>query len=154
MIGGSAALAQRLEESGRSALMSHHSRTFVVVHLVWATDGRAPILPAAFDVRLGAILGDSARSAGCVLLLAGCASDHVHTLVRLAPRVALANLVQRMKGASSHESNHHALLPERLAWQLGYWAESVSPSDIDPVKRYLRAQREHHEARKSLEPWE
>jgi putative transposase len=134
--------------------MPRHSPSFVVVHVVWATERRQRVLVPSFDARLTAILGDMARSVGCVLLRAGCASDHVHALVCLAPGVALARLVQRLKGGSAHESNHHALLCERLSWQVGYWAESVSPSDIDAVTRYLRSQREHHEVGKVKEPWE
>lgn len=100
------------------------------------------------------MLGVGAHSVGCALLAAGCAPDHVHVLVRVAPIVALAYLVQRLKGGSAYESNHGALLSPRLAWQAGYWAESVSPGDLEALTRYLRSQRQHHESGKAPEPWE
>jgi REP element-mobilizing transposase RayT len=110
------------------------------------------MLPQSLDARLTAILGRRARDLGCAVLAAGCAADHVHVVVRLASAVSLAKLVQRLKGASAYELN-----PEggtrRFAWQDGYWAESLGPHDLDPIARYVRGQREHHDASHPSERW-
>jgi len=58
--------------------------------------------------------------------------------------VTLAAIVQRLKGASSYECNHQQLLPQRLRWQRGYWAETVAPDAVVPLIQYLAMQREHH----------
>ena len=52
------------------------------------------------DDTLASILGARARDLGCLLLVAGCADDHVHTVVRLAGAVPLADLVRYLKGAA------------------------------------------------------
>ena len=134
--------------------MTRRSPAHLLVHLVWATKRRRPMLPPGFDATLFAIFGDNARGAGCVLRVAGCASDHVHVVVRLAPTTALAELVQKLKGASSRDINGHALLPDRLSWQDGYWAESLAPADFDPLARYIRSQRDHHDDSHPAEQWQ
>jgi len=39
-------------------------------------------------------------------------------------------------------------------WQVGYWAESVGPRELEPLVRYVRQQRAHHAENAALEPWE
>jgi REP element-mobilizing transposase RayT len=93
------------------------------------------------------------RATGCLLLQAGIASDHVHVLVRVGAAVSLADLVQRLKGGSAYDVNRGAPPERRLCWQVGYWAESVSPADVDPLCRYLRVQRARHDDSSPLERW-
>jgi REP element-mobilizing transposase RayT len=133
--------------------MPRRSPALVLVHIVWATLRRRPILSASFDAVLATILGRKASDIGCWVLAVGSASDHVHVLVRLAPSVPLADLVQRLKGASAHDVNQHRLLPEHLAWQAGYWAESFGPADAQPLIDYLRDQRVHHDDSHPAEQW-
>ena len=121
---------------------SSHSNMFV--HIVWATRRRETLLHPALDKRVCGILGRKALDMGCRLLVAGCASDHVHVLVRLRPTVCLSELVQRLKGASAYELNQAGLVPRGFAWQDGYWADSVSPANIDAASSYVRSQRDHH----------
>jgi hypothetical protein len=65
-------------------------------------------------------------------------------LLRFPSTVTLAAVVQRLKGASSYECNQRGLLPTRLRWQRGYWAQSVGPDAVVPLLHYLATQREHH----------
>ncbi|MBP7684326.1 MAG: IS200/IS605 family transposase [Deltaproteobacteria bacterium] len=116
------------------------------VHIVWATRRREPLLEPVLDSRVCGILGRKALEVGCHVLAAGCASDHVHVLVRLKPTVPLSQLVQRLKGASAYELNQAGLARGGFAWQDGYWADSVSPTNIDAACGYVRSQRDHHGA--------
>jgi putative transposase len=111
------------------------------------------MLPRSLDERLLAILGRNTRARGCVLVVAGCATDHVHAVVRLAASVSLADLVRQLKGASSYELNHTGASHRSFAWQTGYWAESLSPTDLDPVAAYVRNQRVHHDPSHPAERW-
>lgn len=85
-----------------------------------------------------------AIEAGSRLLELGVADDHLHSLLRFPSTVTLAAVVQRLKGASSYECNQRQLLPQRLRWQRGYWAETVGPDAVVPLIQYLATQREHH----------
>ena len=127
--------------------------SLVLVHAVWATSRRQPSLPRTLDERVLSIVGRQARELRCQLLAAGCASDHVHVVVRLGSSVSLGELLRRMKGASAYELNHEVQLPQRFAWQAGYWAESLSPIDHGLVVQYVQRQREHHDAAHPAERW-
>ena len=134
--------------------MHSHSHATVLVHLVWPTQRRAPILPVDFDAPLAALLAGKAQALGCPLLGVGIAPDHVHVALRLASTVALADVVQGMKGASAHDLKASRRLGVVLRWQGGYWAESFAPADADPRLRYLRAQRSHHDDSHPVELWQ
>ena len=92
---------------------------------------------------------------GCAVIVSGLADDHVHVLVHYPSAVSLSAVVQRLKGSSSHECNQRRQLTARLRWQVGYWAESISPQPIEGLIRYISNQRRHHNATaKSAERWE
>lgn len=133
--------------------MPRRSPALLLVHVVWATSGRRPILEPTFDSTLLGILIGRARELGCMVLCGGCAPDHVHVIVDLVPRVALAELVQRLKGGSAYDASRHPLCPQKIRWQDGYWAESLSPADLTPLARYVRSQRSHHDRSHPAERW-
>jgi len=89
-----------------------------------------------------------------MVLAGGCAPDHVHVVVRLASSVSLGSLVQYLKGGSAYELHRKAVISRHTFWQAGYWAESLGPHDLDPILRYVRRQREHHDASHPAERWQ
>lgn len=131
-----------------------HATTFLVAHLVWSTRNRAPSLEPRFDAWLAALLERKARALDCRLLAAGNAADHVHVLVSHPPRVSVAQIAHRLKGASSRAL--HLTLPETqgLVWQVGYWAESVTPVALEPLVAFVQGQRAHHSPHAAAESWE
>jgi len=70
--------------------------------------------------------------------------EHIHLLINLPADIALADVVKRIKGESSHWVNQNNFLKGKFAWQTGYGAFSVSASQLDIVKKYIENQREHH----------
>jgi putative transposase len=130
-----------------------HSDNVLLVHVVWATARRAPVLASSADAWLADVLRRKAHEVGCALLAQGNAADHVHVLVRYPSTVTVASLVHRLKGASSHAWNLRPRAP-RLSWQSGSWAASVGPADLAIVARYVEGQRLHHAERAPLEAWE
>lgn len=133
--------------------MSHRSITDVVVHVVWSTLERRPILDASHDAILAWVLAEKARAMGSRLLGCGFASDHAHVAVTLDPKVRLADLIQRLKGASAYELSRSDTWPTPLRWQAGYWAESISPSSVGRLLEYVSAQRTKHEDVGLAERW-
>ena len=108
----------------RVRLVQRHSRNLLFAHVVWATTGRLPLLEPSADTWLAVALRRKAYDAGCRLVACGNASDHVHVLLRYPTTVRLADLVHRLKGASSYAWNASRREP-RLDWQQGSWSESV-----------------------------
>ncbi len=134
--------------------MPRRCPALLLVHVVWATYRRRPILPVSFDPTLAAIFGRKAKGKRCVVLAVGIAHDHVHVLLRLAPSIALADIVQCLKGASAFDVNQRRLLSGRLSWQDGYWAESLALADVSSLVDYLRHQRLHHDDSHPAESWQ
>jgi REP element-mobilizing transposase RayT len=134
--------------------MHAHSHATILVHAVWATEGRRELLGREFDESLAGLMTDKCAALECRLIGAGIALDHVHVLVRLASTTSVAMVVQRLKGASAHEINAHWRIGSFLKWQSGYWAESLSPSDTNSLLFYLQRQREHHDDSHPAELWQ
>ena len=120
----------------------------LLYHVVWATRYR---LPSITDAR-EAIVRDSIAATSQEMDLAvygvGVMPDHVHVFAQISPTLAVARVVGRWKGASSHAVN--ALAPDvedTFAWQEGYGVLSVSQSGFDQVLDYVQRQRERHATR-------
>jgi REP element-mobilizing transposase RayT len=72
----------------------------------------------------------------------------------LASSVTLSALVQHLKGGSAYELHRKELIHRRMFWQDGYWAESLGPQDLNPILRYVRGQRDHHDPSHPAERWQ
>jgi len=83
----------------------------------------------------------------CTPLAIGGIEDHVHLLVRLSPRIAVAQLVGQIKGASSHAAKH-AIRPDHFfKWQGSFGAFTIGLRSIDQVCGYIQNQKKHHAER-------
>jgi REP element-mobilizing transposase RayT len=112
-------------------------------HLVWSTKERRNLIEAAWKRRLHAWLGGAVRAQGGVALAVGGMSDHVHVLAGLKATSCLADVMRVIKSESS-EWLHQEPGAELFEWQQGYFAVTVSPSQIDKVRKYVSNQDEHH----------
>jgi REP element-mobilizing transposase RayT len=74
-------------------------------------------------------------------------ADHTHALIDLPTNLTIEQVVQLLKGSSSHWINENRIIRGRFAWGRGYGAFSVSNSDIDRVCKYIANQAEHHRKR-------
>jgi putative transposase len=122
------------------------SLAFVLVHVVFSTKDRIPMIGEDVRVGLYAYLATVARELGCECYRVGGMADHVHLSVRMSREVAVAELVGKLKSLSSHWLKHDRGLLE-FAWQRGYAAFSVGPSDLQALIGYIEAQEVHHAKR-------
>ena len=99
----------------------------------------------ADDARLASLLRKAAIDVGCEPIAIGNAANHVHVVARIAPTIALADFVQRLKGRSSYVTG--------WTWQAGYFAESISFADLDALSAYVERQRDHHDDSHPAETW-
>jgi REP element-mobilizing transposase RayT len=117
------------------------------VHLIFSTKNREPFLVPDLAPRLYGYIGGILRETGSVLVEAGGMPDHVHLLVSLGRQASVADTVRKVKANSSRWV--HETFPDRaaFAWQNGYGAFTVSHSNVESVREYLRGQAEHHKKR-------
>ncbi len=113
-------------------------------HIVFSTKGREPWLDTTIRERLWPYLGGIARDNGMKALEIGGVADHVHLLVSIPASLALSKAVQVLKGGSSHWVKDTFPNIAGFSWQDGYGAFTVSQSQLDVVRHYIRNQEEHH----------
>lgn len=118
--------------------------TNLLYHVVFSTKNRTPSIRAELREPLYEYMGGILRGEGGILLEIGGVSDHVHLLARMKTDVAVARIIQLVKGRSSKWVNAEKRLDHRFEWQEGYGAFSVSASHVERVRRYIRDQERHH----------
>jgi REP element-mobilizing transposase RayT len=116
----------------------------VLVHIVFSTKQREPLIGDDIRPDLHAYLGGIIRNRKASLIVAGGIEDHMHLLVRLPMTIAIADLVRDVKANSSTWMRER--IGSHFAWQAGYGAFSVGPPQEATVVSYIRNQREHHRA--------
>jgi putative transposase len=113
-------------------------------HIVWATKYREPLITPEVEATLyPAIVGKACELGAIVYTLNGIV-DHVHLVVAIPPRLAVAAVVGDIKGRSSHVVSHH--LPADFAWQIGYGVLTFGEKHLPWVVDYVQHQKEHHAA--------
>ncbi|WP_338088083.1 transposase [Longimicrobium terrae] len=114
---------------------------------MWATWDRAPLITPDLEERLYDVMQHHASRMGARVIAIGGVEDHVHMLVRIPATLAVADLVGRIKGGSSHFAAQ--VLGRDFKWQGGYAAYSISPSAVPHVRDYVLAQKQRHADRAS-----
>ena len=117
----------------------------IYIHIVYSTKDRKLFLKdKQFRDRTWAYLAGACNNLGSPALIVGGVEDHTHILCRMNKNIAIAEMLRDLKRESSKWVK---LEQPRLAdfhWQRGYGAFSISPADVNPLKRYIAQQEEHH----------
>ena len=114
-------------------------------HIIFCTKGRRRIIAEPWRAELHAYIGGIIRDIGAVACSIDGPGDHVHILAGLKATPTLADAVRQIKRGSSAWIHQHGV--EKFAWQEGYGAFTVSPSQLSKVQRYIANQIEHHRKR-------
>ncbi len=119
----------------------------VLVHIVFSTKYRVPLLYPEVRPALFAYLAAIARNHGCECYRAGGVANHVHLAVRLSRMITIAGLVQELKSSSSRWLKTQSPRLSKFRWQEGYSVFSVRASGLNTLVRYIENQEEHHRKR-------
>ena len=120
------------------------SLAHVLVHLIFSTKNREPILAPGLRTELFPYLSGVLNHDGCPSLRVGGVTDHVHLLFGLSRTRAIAGVVENVKTSSSKWIKTRDPALGHFHWQAGYAAFSVSQSAVEAVRDYVRRQPEHH----------
>jgi putative transposase len=115
-----------------------------LIHLVFSTKHREPLLSDAVRPALHAYLASVFKNLQSPVLALNSVPDHVHILFSLHRTVALSTAVEDAKKSSSKWLKTQSPDLAALAWQAGYGAFSVSESAVETVTHYIAIQAEHH----------
>jgi REP element-mobilizing transposase RayT len=118
-----------------------HSLCRCIFHVVFTTKERRNYIPRVSLEKTWAYLAGIARNHDIRVLAAGGTQNHVHLLLELAPDVNLSDAVRILKSNSSRWLRESVRL---FGWQQGFYAFSVSPSQVGGVMNYIAHQEKHH----------
>jgi REP element-mobilizing transposase RayT len=117
-------------------------------HIVFSTKYREPLITQDLREELYSYIGGVVRSKRGVLLRVGGVADHLHLVTRLRPDIALSDMMRLVKANSSKWINEReSRSGAHFAWQSGYGAFTVSPSQLPALIDYVDHQEDHHRAR-------
>ena len=114
-------------------------------HLVWGTKNRQPLIDNQRETRLYPYIVSKANSLNCIVHAINGTENHIHLVVSIPPKIAIAEFVKRIKGSSSHYLNQNFPNPPRFSWQEGYGVFSLGGKQLDTAIAYVENQKTHHQ---------
>jgi len=130
--------------------MSHTSGN-ILLHFIFSTEGRRPLIKPDFRDSLFAYVGGIVCEMNDTALIINGVNDHVHLLIRSRPVHSASEIARTVKTNSSRwVREKHS--PD-FGWQTGYGVFSVSESNVVSVTRYVAEQEMHHKKRSFQEEY-
>ena len=121
-----------------------HTYTQNLIHLVFSTKGRRPLIPANKQKDLWRYIVGIGVNEKIRIITVGGMRDHVHVLFDLPKTMPLMKAAQVIKANSSRWMRMN---DRRFSWQESYGAFGVSESAREAVIRYIDNQPAHHAKR-------
>lgn len=124
-----------------------HSTFNLHVHLVFVTKYRRKIFTAQILTELKVIFETVCCQLEAYLIEFDGEEDHVHLLVLYPPKLAIAELVFRLKGVSSRiiRSGQYPSITKALwgkaLWSPSYFASSCGGAPISIIRQYIEQQK-------------
>ncbi len=118
-------------------------------HIVWGTKNRLDLIDPTWEKDLYGYLRGKATALECIPHAIGGIADHIHVVISIPPKLCVATLVGKLKGASSHHINQN-YADGAFLWQAEYGVFSVSENSLSTVVKYVNNQKKHH-ANKTLD---
>ena len=116
----------------------------IVIHLVFSTKARRPLLRDGERGELHAYITGILNNHDSTLIEINSVRDHIHILFAQSKNHALAKIVEQIKSSSSTWIKSRGAWYSDFAWQTGYGAFGVSATHVEAVRAYIRDQEEHH----------
>ena len=116
----------------------------ILIHLVFSTKNREPLITPTVEIELHPYMAKIFRELKSPSLSIGGTTDHVHILFSLARVITIADLVEEVKTNTSKWIKTKGREFKNFHWHRGYGGFSIGQSNVAALKRYIRGQRQHH----------
>ncbi len=114
----------------------------VILHIVFSTKGRAPLINNAIRPKLHAYIAAVTRSLGSQAFRVGGTEDHVHIACTLPRTLNQGDLLKKIKTSSSKWAKEQGI--NSFYWQDGYGVFSIGQSQLPQLLQNIDNQEEHH----------
>lgn len=121
-----------------------HTYHKIWLHIIWGTKNREKFITQKLNNEFIQHIDEYSKEKGFKIEITNCHLDHVHCLIEIHPKFSVSEIVNLIKGESSHWINSNKLTKTHFAWATGYAVFSVSESNVDRVKSYIENQAKHH----------
>jgi REP-associated tyrosine transposase len=113
------------------------------VHLVFVTKYRRGVLTGEHLDTLREVFASVCADFGAKLVEMDGQDDHVHLLVAYPPHVAVARLVNSLKGVSARRlrQRYRVRTYREHLWSPSYFAASAAGAPLETLEQYIREQR-------------
>ena len=127
---------------------SGHTVSILMVHLVWVTKYRYPVLRGDVQKRCRKLIMQICDAEDVQILKGVVSKDHIHMHIEYPSKLSISDLVKRLKGRTSRRlQDEFPQLKKRYwgkhFWAIGYGAWSTGNVTDEVVQEYL----EHHRSR-------
>lgn len=126
------------------ALPMPHSLNHVLLHIVFSTKYRDPVINETLRHPLNAYFSGIVSRQSGKLIIADSMPEHVHLLVAPPRTTSIADLVMHIKKGFAKWIKQRDNKFAHFRWQTGYYVCSVSPRHSHIVENYIRDQERHH----------
>ena len=127
-------------------VQSQHSVYRLSYHIVWVCKYRRLVLKPGVVEYIKKILPKLLRSIpGCELEKIGFDQDHIHMVMTIPPRYAVADVIAKLKSQSSSEIRakftwlSKVYFQKNIFWSRGYFVSSIG-LDEEKIKHYVEYQ--------------
>ena len=121
--------------------------TKLYYHIVFSTKNRQPFITQAIEDELYKYISGIIRNLDGSCIEINGASDHVHILAIIPPKISISDALRTIKANSSKWVHEKWPDLSDFGWQDGFSAFTVSASQVEPVRQYIRDQKKHHQER-------
>jgi putative transposase len=116
----------------------------VLLHVVFSTKHRQPLLAEDIQPQLHAYLAGACRALGSQAYRVGGTDNHVHIACSLPRTLTISKLMEEIKKSSSIWIKDKDENCRNFLWQAGYGAFSLGQSQLPRLLQYIDNQHEHH----------
>jgi len=113
-------------------------------HIVWATKNRALLLTPDVEPVIYGFLRSKAIGLGATVFALNGVADHVHMVVAIPPKIAVAKFIGQVKAVASTKFNKSNFSDTPFFWQEEYGAFSFDRKRLPNYIAYVERQKEHH----------
>lgn len=112
-------------------------------HIVWSTKNRQPFLLGEVEAEIYGYLRSKAAGLEAKVFALNGITDHVHMVVSIPPKIAVATFIGQIKAVAATRFNKaHPDAP--IAWQNEYGVFSFDRKRLPNYIAYTEHQKEHH----------
>jgi putative transposase len=126
-----------------------HTKWECKYHIVWIPKCRKKTLYGRLRQYLGALLKELATQKGCAIIEGHLLPDHVHILISIPPKYAVAQVVGYIKGKSAihiaraYLGRRKNFVGEHF-WARGYYVSTVGKDEIATQNYIKQQEKEDH----------